>query len=162
MSIESFHKPKAPQAKVKAIAIIAVFNFETANTVNPIKARTPSQPISGIVAPCVGIEITSRMKVTNPSIICRIGLKKYLNAAPSVRLPRMDLATSPTNDVNGVFCGTAISNVNFPLKSFAKPIQITKTPPSNQLRLISRLLEVPSARLLIPEFHQSVEGCHLH
>ena len=151
VSIESVQRPSAPQANVRVTANKAVFAFEIAKTIKPIKAITPNQPINGMVEPSIGIDIVWRMIVTKPSINSRIGVKKYLKAAPSVRLPRIESAKSPTKVVKAVFCGTAISRVYLPLNIFERANQTTSTPAKIQPRLICRLLAIIGASVLMSE-----------
>ena len=115
--MESVHKPSAPQAKVKVTAANAIRKLETAKTTKPITEITPSHPSTGMLELPLGIAINSRIMVTNPSTNSRIGSKKYLNARPSFRLPRIESATSPTQAVNTESSGTGNSRVALPRKN---------------------------------------------
>ena len=134
--MESVHRPRAPQAKVKATAAKAMRTFETAKTTKPINEITPSHPRTGILELPFGIAMNSRIMFTKPSTNSRMGLKKYLKASPSFRLSLIESATSPAQAVNFEFSGTASSNVALPCRIWATAIQMINRPPRSQLRLI--------------------------
>ena len=154
VSMESVHKPRAPQVKVKAIAAKAMRMFETANTTKPITEITPSQPRTGILEFPLGIAINSRTMFTKPLTNSRIGLKKYLNERPSLRLPLIESATSPAQAVKAEFSGTGNSRVALPFKICESATQTKNSPASNQLRRITRGADeiVGSALTLMREY----------
>ncbi|CAB4337300.1 unannotated protein [freshwater metagenome] len=130
---------------------------------NPITAITPSQPKTGMLEFPVGIAMNSLMMVTKPSMNSLIGLKKYLKAAPSVRLPRIESATSPAHVVNFVFSGTGNSRVALPLVTRASTIHTKNKMASNQLRRIffGAATSAGSLRTVIPMNRlRQPAGCH--